>query len=359
LRIAQYCQSVFNVSRGTETFVKSISTELAKRCEVHLIAGTGGEKLERKAFNRARLRTFSFPYLMRSRLPSGLPREWHYAAECGTFFMNTASHFRRYKYDVIHVHLPLNLVLKSVTKDPILMNFHGGGSIVSYKNILNSVTADSYCACSKFIADWAERTIKRRVHVVYDGVDPEYFKPVPAQRETGKTILFSIGAMLWWKGFEYLLSAMKIVQDKDENIELWIGGSGTDVKGIIEMAKRIGLKNTKFLGYIRQEDVVKMYNSCDAFISASPEEPFGITFVEAMACGKPVIAINNGGPREIVAKGTGFLAKPKSTLDLAEKILRAKDSNLQKMGELARRHVVRNFTWEKTVDSLLKIYKKM
>ncbi|MBN2331371.1 MAG: glycosyltransferase family 4 protein [Candidatus Aenigmarchaeota archaeon] len=358
MRIAQYCQSVFNVSRGTETFVKSISLELAKRCEVHLLAGEGGSKLDVRAFSGRTLRTFSFPYLKRTDLPSTLPREWQYAAECGTFYMKSASHFRSHKYDAIHIHLPLNLMLKSVTHDPILLNFHGGGSIVSYQDILKSTEADSYCACSKFIADWAKRTIRKPVHVVHDGVDPDYFRPMQVQRPR-KFILFSIGALLWWKGFEYLLEAMRIVQGKDKDIELWIAGSGADVEAIMKRSERLGLRNTKFLGYAMQEDVVKLYNKCDAFISASPEEPFGITFVEAMACGKPVIAANNAGPKEIVAKGTGFLAKPRSASDLAAKIMEAKGSDLVGMGEGARRHVMKNFTWKRTADSLLKIYRKM
>ena len=107
-------------------------------------------------------------------------------------------------------------------------------------------------------------------------------------------ILFTIGALLWWKGYDHLLEAMKIVQEKDRDIELWIAGSGADVEAIIKMSNKLGLKNIKFLGYIKQEDVVKMYNKCDVFISASPEEPFGITFVEAMACGKPVICTELG-----------------------------------------------------------------
>jgi glycosyltransferase involved in cell wall biosynthesis len=357
LRIAQYCQSVFDVSRGTETFVKNISKEIAKRCRVDLIAGNRGEG---KATLHARnLRAFGFPYLSRSELPPGLPREWQYAAECCTFFMKTASHFRKNSYDAIHIHLPLNLILKSVTSDPILLNFHGGGSIVSYRGMLNSIPADSYCACSRFIADWARRAIKKPVHVVYDGVDPEYFRPVHVPRKSGKTIIFSLGALLWWKGFEHLLKAMKIVQGMDRGIELWIAGTGTDAEAIKGMARKNGLKNTRFLGYVRQRDVVRMYNSCDVFISASPEEPFGITFVEAMACGKPVIAVSNAGPKEIVAKGTGLLARPGSAADLAEKILLAKESDLQGMGERARRHVIKNFTWEKTVDSLVKIYERM
>ena len=359
MKIAQYCQSVFSVSRGTETFVKSISKEIAKRCDVDLIAGSSGGSGSGTAQSLKGPRIYRFPYLKRTDLPPEIPREWHYAAECGTFYMSTASHFHTHSYDAIHIHLPLNLMLKSVTKDPILMNFHGGGSIMSYKDILNSVPADAYCACSKFIADWASRTIKKPVQIVYDGVDPDYYRPMRVKRRPGKTVLFSIGALLWWKGFRYLLNAMKAVQAKDRSIELWIAGTGNDAEAMKAMARKLGLKNTKFLGYVPQKDVVRIYNSCDAFISASPDEPFGITFVEAMACGKPIIAANNAGPKEIAAKGTGFLVKPKSAPDLAMNILLAKDSDLEGMGEKARQHVMDNFTWDKTVDSLMRIYESM
>ncbi|UCD02830.1 MAG: glycosyltransferase family 4 protein [Candidatus Aenigmatarchaeota archaeon] len=354
MRIAQYCQSVFNVSRGTETFVKSISSEISKRCEVHLIAGNGKGTVRGK-----NLKTFKFPYLMRSQLPHEIPREQQYAAECCTFYLNVASHMKRHRYDAIHIHLPINLMLKSVTRDPILMNFHGGGSIVSYKDLLNTVDADAYCACSRFIADWAARTIKKKVQVVYDGVDPEYFRPMQVKRKDGKTVLLYLGALLMWKGFDYLLRAMETVQKKNKNIELWIAGMGNDADKIKGIIKRLGLQNTRMLGYIPQSEVIRLYNSCDAFVSASPEEPFGITFVEAMACGKPIIAINNAGPKEIAARGTGFLAAPRSSADLAKKILQAAESDLVRMGEKARSHVVKNFTWERTVDSLMKIYGKI
>ncbi len=354
MKIAQYCQSVFNVSRGTETFVKSISAEISKRCEVHLLAGEGKGTVKGK-----NLKIFKFPYLMRSQLPPEIPREQHYAAECCTFYLNAASHMKKHRYDAVHIHLPINLMLKSVTKDPILMNFHGGGSIVSYTDLLNTVDADAYCACSKFIADWASRVIKKKVHVVYDGVDPEYFRPMQVKRKDGKVVLLYLGALLMWKGFDYLLKAMQIVQKENSNVELWIAGMGNDADKIKGIIRQLGLKNTKMLGYIPQSEVIKLYNSCDAFISASPEEPFGITFVGAMACGKPIIAADNAGPQEIAAGGTGFLAKPRSPSELAKKILQAGDSDLVKSGEKARKHVIKNFTWDKTVDSLMSLYKKL
>jgi glycosyltransferase involved in cell wall biosynthesis len=75
-----------------------------------------------------------------------------------------------------------------------------------------------------------------------------------------------IGALLWWKGFKYLLKAMKTLQDRKKNAELIVSGVGNDASAIIDFAKQLKLKNTKFLGLVPKEDLVRLYNSGHAFI---------------------------------------------------------------------------------------------
>ena len=149
---------------------------------------------------------------------------------------------------------------------------------------------------------------------------------------------------------------MKEVEKRDKNVQLIIAGKGDDEKEIKALARKLKLKNVKFIGYVADDELVKVYNSCDAFISASPNEPFGITFLEAMACGKPVIAINNAGPKEIVTKKTGFLVEREN---LVETILRLRDFDLEEMGRKARERVMKYFTWDIVAERLIKIYNKL
>ncbi len=101
----------------------------------------------------------------------------------------------------------------------------------------------------------------------------------------------------------------KLIKEWDLKEKLVIvgGGDGPYERELKRLAKG---KNVEFKGRIVNEKLVKLYSNCTAVLLASENEPFGLTLIEGMASGKPVIAINNGGPKDIVEnEKTGFLCK--------------------------------------------------
>ena len=122
----------------------------------------------------------------------------------------------------------------------------------------------------------------------------------------------------------------------------------------------MGLKNKViFEGFVPHDKIVKYYQNCDVFCFLTLGEPFGIAILEAMACQKPVIASNKGGPAEIVKDAeTGFLVNPKDVKLVAERIIQLiKDEKLRKkMGEKARRTVVEKYSLEKISEKYYRLY---
>jgi len=353
MKVAVHCQSTFDTSRGTETVVRNISKGLSKKIKVDLIAGS-----KKKGFSNKNLKVYAYPFLSRKLLPPDTTSQYRNTIECSTFFVSTVNHFKKHKYDVIHVQLPINLMLKSATSDKILCHIHAPKALKDFRTILESIEADGYVACSNYIAEKARKIVKRPVYTIYNGVDIKFFEPKKVKKENKLIILF-MGALLMWKGFPYLLRAFKNIEKKIKNAELWIAGIGVDEPKIRSMAKSLGLKKVKFLGFVQQKQLPFIISKCDVFIVPSPEEAFGITIIEAMSCGKPVISTNASGPKEIITKDCGFLIKPSSSKAIEEAILNLKNYDLIKMGEKARKRVENNFTWQHAVDSLMKVYRKI
>jgi len=109
-------------------------------------------------------------------------------------------------------------------------------------------------------------------------------------------------------------------------------------------------------------DIPQILNSLDLFVLPSLREPFGIVIIEAQACGKPVVATSVGGIPEAMKDGeTGILVKPKSSEDLANKIIYMirNEKIRQKMGLNGRKRVERKFSKESMIMKTEALYKKM
>jgi glycosyltransferase involved in cell wall biosynthesis len=143
---------------------------------------------------------------------------------------------------------------------------------------------------------------------------------------------------------------------------LYIAGSGPEENKLKELVKELNIEeNVNFLGYISGIKKYSYYKSADVCVFPSIYEAFGIVLLEAMACGKPVVASNVGGIPFVVEEGkTGLLFESGNVEDLADKIVTIlKDEELrEKMGEAGRERA-KEFTWDKIAERTVEVYKEI
>merc|ERR1712217_986229 len=135
-----------------------------------------------------------------------------------------------------------------------------------------------------------------------------------------KRVLVFVGKAAEWKRQAALLHAMKTIEQKHPDVALLCAGTGPDgemnkLKGLCE---KLGLKNTFLIGARGQDQLAEMYTVADLGCFPSFKEPFGLVFVECMACKTPVIGANSGGPKDFVTNAVGELVpEPPQTKDLS------------------------------------------
>jgi len=182
----------------------------------------------------------------------------------------------------------------------------------------------------------------------------------PEQRRR-VNILF-LGRVEERKGLIYLLKAYKILDDTlppPYKVRLIIVGEGPLKRKCQNWAKKNKLKNVIFEGKIPEEKTPSYYKTCDIFCSpAIFGESFGLVLVEAMACGKPVVAFANEGYKKVLkGKGKRFLVKPRDYKTLAKKLeILIKNKKLrEETGEWGIKEV-QKYSWPKIADRVLNFY---
>lgn len=118
-------------------------------------------------------------------------------------------------------------------------------------------------------------------------------------------------AQLYKKGIDILIQAWAEVVKKYTDVKLVIGGGGSGKTKVEQWVEEQGIsKYVEFTGALDRKQVIQEMQSCDCFVLPSRYETFGVVYIEAMACGKPVIAVANGGPDDFVKPFNGLLIKP-------------------------------------------------
>ncbi len=197
----------------------------------------------------------------------------------------------------------------------------------------------------------------KNIIVVGHATDTKTFKPLNIKKNKGKTIILSVGGLYKIKGHHLIIRALKKVIEKGYNAELWIVGGGYYKNHLIKLTKKLNIDNkVKFLGKKDHRELTKIYNISDIFVLANYQEATPAVN-EAMACEKPVVIMECGG-RDFVIHDEryGLVAKKFDASDMANKIIfLIKNKNkAKKIAKNGRKHILENFSVEKTA---LKIYK--
>merc|ERR1712039_677362 len=135
-----------------------------------------------------------------------------------------------------------------------------------------------------------------------------------------KRCISFVGKAAEWKRQAALLNAMAQLEHDFPDLALLCAGTGPDaeIKKLTDQCDKLGLKNTYLIGARGQDILAEMYTVSSLGCFPSFKEPFGLVFVECMACKTPVVGANSGGPKDFVVAEVGELvAEPPETVDLS------------------------------------------
>ena len=207
-----------------------------------------------------------------------------------------------------------------------------------------------------------------RLDVVYEGVDLVNLDTAPRVNlheifslPEGAPIVGNVGALDPDKGQRYLIKAAQLVIRKIPNAQFLIVGQGVLEETLRQQIKSLNLEKHVLLTGFRS-DVLSLQKGFNVFVMSSLSEGLGTSVIDAMACGRPVVATNVGGLPELVDPGkTGQLVSPHDPGSLADAILNIlQDKALQvRYGHAASRRARQLFSAERKIAETLSIYHRM
>jgi glycosyltransferase involved in cell wall biosynthesis len=228
------------------------------------------------------------------------------------------------------------------------------------------------------------------VSVVHNGVDTEQFRPAAAPRdETDVQRVLYVGRVSPEKGVHTLLEAFKLVTARFPHARLdLVGGRGAMPMRLLvglsddplvralgrfyapdgrsdyperldAMVRQSGLDDrVTFHSYLPHKDIISHYQQADLVVNPSLSETFGISIVEAMACGVPVVGTRVGGMLDTIVDEVGRAVPPEDPERLAQAMCEILDNRelARQMGRSGRERAVTQFTWKTRANRLLDIY---
>jgi glycosyltransferase involved in cell wall biosynthesis len=194
-------------------------------------------------------------------------------------------------------------------------------------------------------------------------IDLDFVKKSTKEAKTGcnETFVYlTIGNLFKIKRHDFLLRAFAKLFDRDKRIFLHIGGEGPQKKHLIQLSEKLRIsQNVLFLGGLSRDEVFTAMQNCNVFVSSSKFETFGVALIEALVCGKPVIAINRGGPKYIVNSCNGMLVEPDNIESLTHALSEIKLNYSRYDRDFLRSDCIGRFGEDKIVSNLLHYYKKI
>ncbi|AKB17634.1 MULTISPECIES: glycosyltransferase [unclassified Methanosarcina] len=288
----------------------------------------------------------------------------------------------RSEYDIIHVQASGGIFsfisaisasfASKICSKKLCVTLHYRASpkfIKKYKSLFSFVlsTSSVFFVVSKEQKEIIKRFLPsfNNVMLIPNGIDPKKFKVMDktACRITlglplDKLIVLSVGNLVDEKGHQYFIKAARDIVQSRKDILCIIIGTGNLRKKLDKQIKDDGLEeNFKLVGVKPHSEIPIWMNACDIFVFPSLVESFGTAQIEAMACGKPIVATYNGGSEGIIISSDyGLLCETANSSKLAENILKAINKSWNKE-DIVR--YSKQFSWENIAKKTISIYNQI
>lgn len=262
-------------------------------------------------------------------------------------------------------------------KKPIVINIQEGKNLKTQflptrllRNLIVK-TPDHFIVISRYLEDFLLKMgiKKEKISIIPNGVDIGKFKPVSDSllRQNlnlgDNRVIITISRLVGKNGISDLINAFTIIKDRISNVRLVIVGSGFLENDLREQVRKLDLERSiLFLGQINHDKLPEYLSVADVFVRPSLSEGLGTAFLEAMACGVPIIGTSVGGIPDFLKNGyTGLFCNPGDPTDIAEKIIKIlNDDELgHRLAENGRKLVEEKYNWEIVAEKFKKIYERI
>jgi glycosyltransferase involved in cell wall biosynthesis len=290
--------------------------------------------------------------------------------------------------DVVHAHFWMSglaaLTARARYPVPVVQTYHALGSVkrryqgaqdtspaqrIGYERILGRRVDQVIAQCSDELAELVALGVPRQhIRLVPSGVDATRFTPAgPVALVPGTGRILSVGRLVERKGYADLIEAMRLLPDAEAVI---VGGPPVTELGddpvaqhLLSLARERGVADRVTLtGAVPREEMPMWYRSADLVACPAWYEPFGLTPLEAMACGVPVVAYAVGGFIDTVVDNvTGHLVPPRDWRALAKTLRMLLTDAVRRLefGAAAVDRATECYSWARTADQLLAIYRRL
>jgi glycosyltransferase involved in cell wall biosynthesis len=289
---------------------------------------------------------------------------------------------REFPFELIHAHTALpdgyaGAMLAQTLGCPLVITIHGRDLQHTIHRSVGCREAIAYAIRSAARVIVVSRKLERlaeqffpseaeKLMVVSNGVDLaeiDLALKKSCQEDGDGPRIVSVSNLMRPKGIDLNLHAIHRLCANHPTIKYIVVGDGPEFRALRALAGRLSIEDrVEFVGRVPHIRALQYIAVADVFSLPSWSEGFGIVYLEAMACGKPVIACRGEGPEDFVEhEKTGLLVKPRDVDSLVEALdfLLSNPEEAWAMGERARKVVLENYTWEKNAEKMVKLYKEL